>query len=88
MASTVRHNRARGKHSVDGMANLVFQMLDNGWEDTAICNELGMEPDELIRLKYITGFAKLFENVDYHNAWETRRQLEVKRDWKKENPNG
>ena len=86
MASTVRHNRARGKHSVDGMANLVFQMLDNGWEDNAICNELGMEPDELIRLKYITGFAKLFENVDYHNAWETRRQLEVKRDWKLANP--
>ena len=85
MASTVRHNRARGKHSVTGMANLVFNMLDNGWEDSAVCNELGMEADELIRLKYVTGFAKLFEDVEYHRAWETRKQLEIKRDWKREN---
>ena len=41
MASTVRHNRARGKHSVDGMANMVFTMLDNGWEDAAICTSWG-----------------------------------------------
>lgn len=87
MASTVRHNRARGKHSVTGMANLVFNMLDNGWQDGDICNEIGMEPDELVRLKHITGFSKLFENVEYHKAWEARRQLEIKRDWKKENPN-
>lgn len=85
MASTVRHNRARGKHSVTGMSNLVFNMLDNGWDDHAICNELGMEPDELVRLKYITGFAKLFEDVEYHKAWESRRQLELKREWKQEN---
>ena len=84
MASTVRHNRARGKHSVTGMANLVFNMLDNGWQDGDICNEIGMEPDELVRLKYITGFAKLFENVEYHKAWEARRQLEIKNEWKKE----
>ena len=49
MASTVRHNRARGKHSVTGMSNMVFQMLDNGWDDAAICNELGMSADELVR---------------------------------------
>lgn len=84
MASTVRHNRARGKHSVTGMANLVFNMLDNGWQDADICNEIGMEADELVRLKYITGFAKLFENVEYHKAWEARRQLEIKNEWKKE----
>ena len=42
MASTVRHNRARGKHSVKGMANMVFSMLQNGWKDSEICNELGM----------------------------------------------
>jgi ParB-like chromosome segregation protein Spo0J len=88
MASTVRHNRARGKHSVNGMANLVFNMLDNGWEDADICNELGMEADELFRLKYMTGFAKLFEDVEYHKAWETRRQLTLKKEWKKEHPNG
>lgn len=88
MASTVRHNRARGKHSVNGMANLVFNMLDNGWEDADICNELGMEPDELYRLKHMTGFAKLFEDVEYHQAWETRKQLQLKKKWREENPDG
>lgn len=78
MASTVRHNRARGKHSVSGMANMVFNMLDNGWTDPEICRELGMEVDELMRLKYVTGFAKLFENVDYQMAWETRRQIRLR----------
>lgn len=75
MASTVRHNRARGKHSIDGMANMVFKMLDNGWKDADICNELGMEAEELVRLKHITGFAKLFENVAYSKAWETKKQI-------------
>ena len=79
MASTVRHNRARGKHSVSGMANMVFEMLDKGWDDAAICNELGMEPEELLRLKHITGFSKLYESVEYRRAWMTRRQIEHKR---------
>lgn len=78
MASTVRHNRARGKHSVDGMSNLVFKMLDNGWSDAEICNELGMEPEEIIRLKHITGFSKLFEDAEYHKAWVSRSQIRLK----------
>lgn len=78
MASTVRHNRARGKHSIAGMSNIVFKMLDNGWEDSAICAELGMEPEELIKLKYITGFAKLFEDVEYQKAWTTKNQIKAK----------
>lgn len=80
MASTVRHNRARGKHSVTGMSNMVFSMLENGWEDNAICNELGMEPDELLRLKHITGFSKLFSNTEYQKAWVTKRQLQLKKE--------
>lgn len=79
MASTVRHNRARGKHSVSGMANMVFQMLENGWSDEAICAELGVEPDELIRLKHVTGFSKLFENVEYRRSWETKRQIQLRK---------
>lgn len=79
MAATVRHNRARGKHSVDGMANMVFQMLDNGMDDAAICNELGMEPEEILRLKHITGFSKLFQDAEYKQAWMTKRQAAVKR---------
>lgn len=85
MASTVRHNRARGKHAVTGMAHMVFSMLENGWNDEAICGELGMEAEELIRLKHVTGFSKLFESVEYRKAWETRRQLLVKKQWREEN---
>lgn len=86
MASTVRHNRARGKHSVAGMANMVFEMLEKGWDDERICSELGMSADELVRLKHVTGFSKLFENVEYRRMWEEKRQLEFKREWLKNNP--
>ena len=79
MASTVRHNRARGKHSIQGMSNMVFTMLENGWEDSAVCNELGMEAEELIKLKHITGFSKLFENVNYKKAWKTKNQILIKK---------
>lgn len=75
MASTVRHNRARGKHSIDGMANMVFSMLDEGWTDDDICNELGMEPGELLRLKHITGFSALFERTEYTQAWKSRTMI-------------
>jgi ParB-like chromosome segregation protein Spo0J len=84
MASTVRHNRARGKHSVTGMANMAFKMLDNGWDDAAICNELGMEPEELLRLKHITGFSKLFENAQYKREWVTRKQIMAKKKYEGE----
>jgi len=86
MASTVRHNRARGKHSVGGMGNMVFEMLENGWQDEQICAELGMEAEELIRLKHITGFSKLFDDVDYRKAWETKNQLKLKKEWKAAHP--
>jgi len=81
MASTVRHNRARGKHSVSGMSNLVFQMLDQGMADEDICNELGMGPEELLRLKHITGFSKLFENAKYKKAWVARSQIRVRNEY-------
>lgn len=84
MASTVRHNRARGKHSITGMASMVFSMLENGWSDEAICNELGLEPDELIRLKHVTGFSKLFENVEYRRSWETKNQIQLRKAYEKE----
>lgn len=81
MASTVRHNRARGKHSIGGMSSMVFEMLDNGWDEAAICNELGMEPEELLRLKHITGFSKLFEDVEYKRSWMARRQIRIKKQY-------
>ena len=79
MASTIRHNRARGSHSVDGMSSMVFAMLDNGWKDEDICNHLGMEADELLRLKHVTGFSKLFEDAEYNKAWTTKNQLLIKK---------
>lgn len=70
MASTVRHNRARGKHSLDGMVNIIYNMIKEGKSEYEICNKLGMEPRELVRLKYITGFAKMFKNYEYEKAIE------------------
>jgi len=81
MASTIRHNRARGKHSIDGMSNMVFNMLENGWKDSDICNELGMESEEIIRLKHITGFSKLFKDIEYRKAWKTKRQIVLEKEY-------
>lgn len=85
MASTIRHNRARGKHAVEGMSTIVFDMLSNGWKDADICTELGMEHEELIRLKHITGFSKLFKDVEYRRAYESDKQIKIKKEWKKNN---
>ena len=76
MASTIRHNRARGKHSIDGMSALVVEMLKNGWEDRRVCEELGLEKQELIRLKHITGYAKFFAGGGYSQAMETNTQID------------
>lgn len=85
MASTIRHNRARGRHSIQGMSNMVFQLLENGWDDLEICKELGLEAEELLRLKHITGFSKLFKDIEYKKAWETKRQIAIKEKFRKEN---
>jgi hypothetical protein len=84
MASTIRHNRARGKHSVQGMSSMVFAMLEHGWEDAEICNELGMGPEELLRLKHITGFSKLFKDTEYRKAWMTERQIRIAKAYRDE----
>lgn len=69
MASTVRHNRARGTHSVDLMGNIVRELHELGRSDTWISNHLGMEKDEILRLKQITGLAALFRDVNFGKAW-------------------
>ena len=84
MASTVRHNRARGVHSIDGMSNIVFNMLNEGLSDADICNELGMEAEELLKLKYITGFAKLYEDAEFNKAWKTKSMIMIERRYKNE----
>jgi hypothetical protein len=82
----VRHNRARGKHAVAGMSNLVLQLLEAGWDDDRICREVGLSGDELTRLKYVSGFAKLYENVEYRRAWETRRMIAQRQQYLREHP--
>lgn len=78
MASTVRHNRARGKHSIAGMSSMVFEMLHQGWTEAMIATELGMEAEEIVRLKHLTGFSKLFGEVEYRKAWEAKSQIQAR----------
>ena len=75
MEATVRHNRARGRHSVAGMAGMVFQLLEEGYTEDEVMDRLGMEAAEVARLKHITGFAKLLEDHEYTNALVSKRQI-------------
>lgn len=70
IAATIRHNRARGKHSVDAMADIVVDLARRNWDDAKIAKELGMEPDEVLRLKQVTGLAELFADREFSEAWE------------------
>jgi ParB-like chromosome segregation protein Spo0J len=70
IAATIRHNRARGKHQVGAMSEIVQELTRRNWSETKIARELGMEPDEVLRLKQITGLAELFADRDFSEAWE------------------
>lgn len=70
MASTVRHNRARGSHNVDLMSNIVKELHELGRSDAWISKHLGMDRDEILRLKQITGLAALFKDVEFGKAWQ------------------
>jgi ParB-like chromosome segregation protein Spo0J len=72
MASTVRHNRARGKHQVDLMAALVKTMMGLGWDDTKIAESLGMSEEELLRLRQMVGAARVLAGEDYTRSWGVR----------------
>ena len=65
MASTIRHNRARGSHSIELMSNIVSELVDSGMSDAWILKHIGMDKDELLRLKQITGLASLFADMEY-----------------------
>lgn len=69
MASTIRHNRARGKHQVDLMSVIVEKLLKLGWGDSDIAQYLGMEAEEVLRLKQMTGLAGLFKGQAYSRSW-------------------
>lgn len=69
-AATVRHNRARGVHGVDAMSDLVLDLARRNWSDEKVGRELGMEPDEVLRLKQVQGLAALFADEEFSEAWE------------------
>lgn len=70
MAATIRHNRARGKHRVDAMSDIVQELSRRNWSEKKIAKELGMDADEVLRLKQITGLAELFADREFSEAWE------------------
>lgn len=76
MASTIRHNRARGSHNIELMSTIVSELVEMGKGDRWICQHIGMSPDELLRLKQITGVAALFANRDFSDSWEAESGYE------------
>lgn len=70
IAATIRHNRARGKHRVDAMSDIVVELKRRNWADDRIARELGMDQDEILRLCQITGLAELFSDQDFSRAWD------------------
>ena len=70
IASTIRHNRARGTHDVDLMSNIVKELKESGMSDAWIMKNIGMDADELLRLKQITGLISLFKDKDFSHAWK------------------
>ena len=77
MAATIRHNRARGEHRVDSMADIVVELKRRFWSDEKIATELGMEPDEVLRLTQVTGLAALFSDRSFSEAWQATSFAEV-----------
>lgn len=70
IASTIRHNRARGKHQVDAMSNIVLDLKKRNWSNEKIAKKLGMDADEVLRLSQIGGLAEMFFNKEFSEAWE------------------
>lgn len=70
VAATVRHNRARGKHTITGMSDIVLELKRRNWSDKKIGKELGMDEDEILRLAQISGLAEAFANRDFSKSWE------------------
>ena len=75
IASTIRHNRARGKHKIDAMSDIVLDLKKRNWSNKKIANQLGMDQDEILRLTQISGLAEMFKDQDFSEAWEAE-QLE------------
>jgi len=69
IAATIRHNRARGKHKVEAMSDIVIELKRRNWSDEKVARELGMDADEVLRLTQITGLAEMFADCEFSEAW-------------------
>lgn len=90
MASTIRHNRARGTHQIPNMSKLVIELTKLGWNEKKISKELGMEFDEVVRLKQVSGLKEAFAEHVFSKSWEefeikVNNELEVKKDEENKN---
>lgn len=72
MAATIRHNRARGRHQINGMSEIVRELTRSGWDEERIGKELGMDSDEVLRLKQINGLTELFAGRRFSRAWTVK----------------
>lgn len=70
MASTIRHNRARGKHRIDSMTDIVIDLKKRNWSDNKISKNLGMDADEVLRLTQIGGLVEMFSDKDFSKSWD------------------
>lgn len=77
IAATIRHNRARGKHRIDAMSEIVVELRRRNWTNEKIGRELGMDPDEVLRLTQITGLAEMFADREFSKAWEAEESTEI-----------
>ena len=75
IAATIRHNRARGKHRIDGMSDIVVELKRRNWADERISKELGMDQDEILRLCQITGLAELFTDQEFSKSWDVEGEV-------------
>lgn len=76
IAATVRHNMARGAHQTELSAKLILMLRSHDWSDDRIAKELGMQSDEVLRLKQVTGLAEAFSDREFSRAWEADTALE------------
>ncbi len=77
IASTIRHNRARGKHTITGMTDIVVELKRRNWSNDKIARELGMDADEILRLSQISGLAEMFADKEFSEAWTTNNIAEM-----------
>lgn len=76
IASTIRHNRARGKHTITGMTDIIIELKKRNWSNEKIARELGMDADEILRLSQISGLAEMFKDREFSEAWTAENILE------------